>query len=410
MMRALAFAARSLVRQPARATLGILGVAAVGALLFDMLLLSRGLIVSMADLLERTGYDVRVTTTPDLPRTSPPLPDAAATVDAIAGLEAVRTAIGIRFIDVTLGAGTADEEVIAATFQGIVGTGRPWTLLRGRDIALAVQPVSQKLRRGGGVDEVVINQQLASALRIEPGATMTINPSCDAEVDVLPPVTLRVIGIVSFPFELSSERTMGGAMPALDAACGGNGVDQAHMLLVTSQGDADATAAAIARLRPDLHAATNAQMIGRIEQGGFTYFRQISTVLTTVTVAFALLLICVLLTVSVNQRLGEIAALRALGFSRRRVVSDVLSESVLIVGIGGLLSLPLGIVLASWLDRILKNMPNIPAELHFFVFEPAALGVHAGLLAVTAVIAALYPMSIVARLPIAATLRNEVIS
>jgi putative ABC transport system permease protein len=410
MMRALAFAARSLVRQPARATLGILGVAAVGALLFDMLLLSRGLIVSMADLLERTGYDVRVTTTADLPRTSPPLPDATATVDAIAALDEVRTAIGIRFIDVTLATGTADEEVIAATFQGIVGTGRPWTLLRGRDIALAVQPVSPKLRRGGGVDEVVINQQLASALRIEPGATMTINPSCDAEVDVLPPVTLRVIGIVSFPFELSSERTMGGAMPALDAACGGNGVDQAHMLLVTSQGDADATAAAIARLRPDLHAATNAQMIGRIEQGGFTYFRQISTVLTTVTVAFALLLICVLLTVSVNQRLGEIAALRALGFSRRRVVSDVLSESVLIVGIGGLLSLPLGIVLASWLDRILKNMPNIPAELHFFVFEPAALAVHAGLLAVTAVIAALYPMSIVARLPIAATLRNEVIS
>ena len=152
-------------------------------------------------------------------------------------------------------------------------------------------------------------------------------------------------------------------------------------------------------------------MLGRIQQGGFTYFRQISTVLTTVTVAFALLLITVLLTVSVNQRLGEIAALRALGFSRRRVVADVLCESALIVGIGGLLSLPLGLVLASWLDRILKAMPNIPADLHFFVFEPGALGVHldtprrhgrSG--------RALYPMRIVARLPIAATLRDEVIS
>jgi hypothetical protein len=306
-----------------------------------------------------------VTTTPDLPRTSPPLPDAAVTVDAIAALEEVRIAIGIRFIDVTLAApprraagdpdlsGSVDTEVIAATFQGIVGTGRPWTLLRGRDVetqgagardsGLGTRTSGLGTRasgledvqvRGDATEEVVINQQLASALSIEPGATMTINPSCDAEVDVLPPVTLRVVGIVSFPFELSSERTIGGAMPALDAACGGNGIDQAHMLLVTSQGDADATAAAIAKLRPDLRAATNAQMIGRIEQGGFTYFRQISTVLTTVTVAFALLLICVLLTVSVNQRLGEIAALRALGFSRRRVVSDVLSESVLIVGIG----------------------------------------------------------------------------
>ena len=182
------------------------------------------------------------------------------------------------------------------------------------------------------------------------------------------------------------------------------------MLLITSTGDADAAAAAIRRLYPDLQAATNAQMLGRIAQGGFTYFRQISAVLTTVTVAFALLLISVLLTVSVNQRLGDIAALRALGFSRRRVVMDVLCESSLIVGLGGLLSLPLGIVLASWLDRILKRMPNIPAELHFFVFEPDALVVHVTLLVVTALAAALYPMRIVARLPIAATLRNEIIS
>ena len=125
---------------------------------------------------------------------------------------------------------------------------------------------------------------------------------------------------------------------------------------------------------------------------------------------FALLLITVLLTVSVNQRLGEVAALRALGLSRNRVVLDVLCESALVVGIGGLLSLPLGALLAVWLDGILKAMPGIPAQLHFFVFEPSALLVHGGLLVVTAIAAALYPMHIVARLPIAATLRNEVTS
>ena len=46
-MNAFAFAWRSLIRQPARAVLGIVGVAAVCALLFDMLLLSRGLVLSM---------------------------------------------------------------------------------------------------------------------------------------------------------------------------------------------------------------------------------------------------------------------------------------------------------------------------------------------------------------------------
>jgi putative ABC transport system permease protein len=224
---------------------------------------------------------------------------------------------------------------------------------------------------------------------------------------VLPAVRLRVAGIAAFPFELTAQHSIGGRMETLDSACGGATSDEADVLLVTSTGDPVAASAAIERARGDLRAATNEEMVGRVQQGGFTYFRQISTVLTTVTVAFALLLITVLLTVSVNQRLGEIAALRALGFSQRRVVTDVLCEAGLIVGIGGLLSLPLGIALASWLDRILKAMPNIPARLHFFVFEPSALGIQVALLGMTAALAALYPMRIVAKLPIAQTLRNE---
>src|SRR4029077_1096601 len=108
--------------------------------------------------------------------------------------------------------------------------------------------------------------------------------------------------------------------------------------------------------RPDVYAATNEQIVARLAVSRFTYFRQISTVLSTITMLFGFLLITVLLTVSVNQRLGEIAALRALGFSRARVAVDVCCQSALLVGIGGLLALPLGFVLSLWLDRILKAM------------------------------------------------------
>jgi len=394
-MKALAFAARSLTRQPARATLGMLGVAAVGALLFDMLLLSEGMIVSMRNLLDRTGFDVRVTTTPEMPRTAPRMEKATDTVDAIRKLPEVRTVIAIRFADVSIERGRG--EPLTGTFQGIVGTSHPWTVMRGIDLR-------------DSTTDVVINRILASDLHLEPGAEIVARTSCDSSPNAALPVRFHVAGIVSFPFELANEIMIGGTLETLERACGDATPDQADMVLVTSSGRSDAVATAIGRIRPDLRAATNAQMLGRVEQGGFTYFRQISTVLTTVTVAFALLLICVLLTVSVNQRLGEIAALRALGFSRRRVVADVLCESALIVGTGGLLSLPAGALLALWLDRILKNLPNIPADLHFFVFEPAALLVHVALLVVTAFVAALYPMQIVARLPIAATLRSEVIS
>ena len=51
-MSPFAFALRGLVRQPGRAILGIAGIAATGALLFDMLMLSQGLVISMERLLE----------------------------------------------------------------------------------------------------------------------------------------------------------------------------------------------------------------------------------------------------------------------------------------------------------------------------------------------------------------------
>lgn len=206
--------------------------------------------------------------------------------------------------------------------------------------------------------------------------------------------------------------TAGAGLRDFARACGDEDGDVADFMLVASADNVDPNAArdAIARLRPDLYVLTNAQVVGRFEQVGFSYFRQISTVLATVTLVFGLLLIAVLLTVSVNQRLGEIAALRALGFSERRVVADVLCESALIVGIGGGLSLPLGAGLALWLDAILRRMPGIPAELHFFVFEPRALVIHLALMVTTAILAALYPMRLVARLPIATTLRDEVVS
>ena len=400
-MTVLPFAWRSLVRQPARTSLGVLGVAAVGALLFDMLMLSDGLIVSMRDLLERTGFDIRVTASGDLRRAGDRMHDTSATLDAIRRLPQVSTALAIRFVeaeaDVHAGANAVPERAttIALTLEGVAGDARPWTVLTGRDPA--------------GNSEVVVSQALADTAHVAPGGELVVRARCAARDQVLPPARLQVVGIAEFPFELVGDPTAGGAMNVLDDACAGR-TDEADVILARAKDEADATAAAIRAAQPRVNVATNEQVLGRLQRNGFTYFRQISAVLTVVTLAFALLLITVLLTVSVNQRLGEIAALRALGFSRGRVVADVLCESILIVGLGGLISLPLGAGLARGLDGILKTMPGIPGQMYFFVLEPATLGQHAALLTMTAVVAALYPMQIVARLPIAATLRNEVLS
>ena len=394
--RALGFAWRSLVRQPARASLGILGVAAVGALLFDMLMLSNGLLVSMRDLFDRAGFDLRVTATEALPGQGPRVPDAMTTVGAIARVPQVRAVIAVRFADASIE--TAATTRVQASFQGVGGIGiRPWTVLDGHEPR--------------GARELLVNRNTANRLAIRPGSRVQVRASCVSDPSAVPPVMFTVTGIAEFPFDAPSGTTAATTMEAMGEACGSAVGGEADVIMVSSQDGAGVAnaARAVAAVVPALQVLTNDEMVGHLERGGFSYFRQISTVLTAVTLSFAVLLITVLLTVSVNQRLGEIAALRALGFTRYRVVADVLCESALIVGGGGLLSLPLGGLLAAALDRILKNIPGIPEEVHFFVFQPGALGVHASLLVVTAIVAALYPMQLVARLPIAATLRDEVV-
>src|SRR5207249_3768164 len=299
------FAWRSLSRQPARAVLGLTGVAVVGALLFDMLMLSRGLIVSFRDLLESTGFDVRVTATEALPGMGPPVADAASTTEELRRLPELAAVVPARFGVASID--TRNGKTAPVAFIGSETRRRgEWKLVEGADLGDDAD---------GGRPEVVVNRTFARE-----------------------------------------------------------------------------------------------EVLERLRHAEFSYFRQVSFVLATIASFFALLLVTTLLTVSVNQRLGEVAALRALGFSRRRITFDLLAESALLVGGGGLVAIPLGLLLARGLDSILRRMPDLPTRLHFFVFEPRALALHAGFLVLAALVAAAYPVALAARLPIAATLRKENVS
>jgi ABC-type lipoprotein release transport system permease subunit len=394
-MSPLAFALRGLVRQPGRAILGIAGIAATGALLFDMLMLSQGLVVSMERLLAGVGFDIRVTATQATPLTGPPIVGMADTVATLAALPAIEEVVPLRLGEAQVDIGGRSREV---TFMGAnAAVRRPWTLLEGRDI----DP-----RQDTGRPRLLVNQNLARRLELAPGATITLRGACTANSSV-PPTVFRVDGIAEFPFDQASQLTAIATLRDFARACGdapADGADQADLLMIASRPGDGPTAAveAIRSIRPDLAAVTNDELVARFQQVEFSYFRQIS-------MFFGLLLITVLLSVSTNQRLGEIAALRALGFSRRRMASDVLWRSALLVGAGGAVALPLGLALATWLDALLQTMPGIPANLRFFVFAPRALIVYVALLAVTITVAAIYPMRTVARLPISSTLRTEVI-
>jgi putative ABC transport system permease protein len=364
----------------------------------------------MRSLLDQYGFDVRVTASPALPGLGPRIVGATTIAERLKRLPSVAEAVPLRF-------GTAEiaaQDGRPPLFVSVVGADpsqrRSWTMVSGRDLqASADEP------------EIVINDALAAAIASPQGPPhtaqrelthVTLRASCRTAPTAAPPVTFRVVGIGRFPFDTVNQLTAGTTRLDLVQACGEDDRDQADLIVVASASghEPDDVRAAITKLDPALTAVTNEQMVGQLDASGFSYFRQISAVLATITSAFGLLLITVLLTVSVNQRLGTIAALRAIGLTRSRVIADVVCESALMVGAGGVLAVPLGFALAEWLDRILTRIPGLPGDLHFFVFEPRALAVHAGILVATAVLAAAYPARLVARLPIAATLRNETIS
>ena len=412
-MTPLAFAWRSLTREPLRAILGIAGIAAVGALLFDMLLLSQGLLVSFRGVLDRTGFDVRVSSTDAFPALRPPIEGTRALVAALGALPEIAEVVPLRF-----GRGEAirpDGSTVPLYLIGGVPRARgAWTILRGTDLdgptGGATQEATHEATRS--LLPILINANLAADLRLSPGSRLRVRGWLDADRSVLPVSEFRVVGIASFPFEASSERTAATTIEGLDVAQGGEDADEADLLLVASKpGEgAEGAVAAIQRARPDLHAFSNEQLVARFGRTEFSYFHQISFVLSTISLFSAFLLIATLLTVSVNQRIGEVAALRAIGFSRGRVAADLLAESALLVGTGGVLALPLGVGLSRVLDRILRTIPGIPDQFHFFVFSPRAVLVHAALLTALTLLAASYPIAIAARLPIAATLRRETVS
>jgi ABC-type lipoprotein release transport system permease subunit len=396
-MTPLHFALRGLVRQPGRAILGIAGIAATGALLFDMLMLSQGLVVSMERLLEGAGFDIRVTATQAPPLAGPPITDLANTAAALAALSPVQEVVPLRIGEAEVDIAGRPERVTLMGADAVQR--RPWTLIRGRHLSP---------REGTKMPKLLVNRTLAHRLQLAPGATIKLRGACTMNSSV-PPVEFQVDGIAEFPFDRDRQLTAITNLTDFARACGNVPQDEADMLMIASRPGVDPATAvdAIRRVRPSLSAVTNAELVARFQQVEFSYFRQISFVLATITMFFGVLLITVLLSVSTNQRLGEIAALRALGFSRKRMVSDVIWRSVLLVGAGGLVALPLGLTMSVWLDGLLQTMPGIPANLRFFVFEVRSLIVYVALLIVTMAVAAVYPMRTVTRLPIVSTLRAD---
>jgi len=191
----------------------------------------------------------------------------------------------------------------------------------------------------------------------------------------------------------------------------GQSRDRASLFMVRVRSGADAEQVRdwIDKQLPNVTAISIATAIAQVDER-LSYFRQLALILGAVSLFVGFLLVTTLVTVSVNERAGEIAVMRAIGVSRSHVVEQIVLEGVAISFAGAVLGLALGLVTARYLNTILSAFPGLPMAIDFFLFQPRAAWSALGLLTVSGIGAGIYPAWRAASLPIAESLRREAIA
>jgi len=181
------------------------------------------------------------------------------------------------------------------------------------------------------------------------------------------------------------------------------------MIRVRKGADPDRVREWIETYIPSVSAISIATAIAQVDQR-LSYFRQLAFILGAVSLFVGFLLVTTLVTVSVNERSGEIAVMRAIGVSRSHVVQQVVLEGVAISFAGALIGLGLGLATARYLNAILSAFPGLPMAIDFFLFQPSAAWTALALLVASGIAAGVYPAWRAASLPIAESLRREAIA
>jgi putative ABC transport system permease protein len=387
---------RGLSHRPARTILAVLGVAVSTAMLLDMVMLASGMTSSFRDLLRRQGYDVRLA-----PKGTLPFDTEA----AMAGASAIEAALLANPNVARV------SPVLGTTVHVVTDSGAVPAFALG--VRAAVQ-VDYEVLAGAdavGPGEVVLSDDLVAATGLAIGDSATIAFGYEPQLRTFTSARRFLVrGRARFTYLAAGQDALAMPLPGLQALGGRAWADRVSLFMVKLAAGADTAAlrAAASRVAPQASLISTADAVASVERR-LSYFRQLALILGTVSLIVGFLLVTTLVTVSVNERVGEIAVLRALGVSRPHVAQQVVLEGLALGLCGGVLGVALGLVTARYLNGILRTFPGLPAEVDFFVFDAGDAVVALGILLGTAVLAGVVPAWRAASLPIGTTLRAEAV-
>lgn len=394
-MRAL-LALASLVRHPARTALAVAGIAVSSAMLLDMVMLASGMRLSFRELLDARGFQIRLS-----PKGTLPFDTEATVGDGRSTLETLKRHPGVLVVAPNTGtqliAPRGDAGVTLAALGVEPSVQGDYTLLEGR------HPV-----RG----EVVASRAALAALGRAVGDTLTLASGWDTQLRLFRGTQVyRVSGMARFHYLGADQHVV--ALPLADVQALDDGARDDRLSSIMVRLKPTTNAADVARdltaQLPRVSVLTTADAVAQADER-LAYFRNLAFILGSVSLAVGFLLVTTLMTVSVNERIGEIAVQRALGVQATRIVQQIVAEGLLLSLVGGGLGLGLGLLTARYLESILGDFPGLPPDISFFVFQPQDALSAMGMLVVAGALAGILPSWRAARLPIAATLREEAVA
>ena len=383
---------KSLMRRRSRTLLALAGIGVSAALLLNMTMLASGLSESFGELTRAQGYALRVTPRGTLP------------FDSEAG---IRDADRVRSRLEAMGGVRAVAPILGAQLYLVDGDS-----VRESLFTVGVDPAAQMLYevtsgRAPRQGEVVVSAPLARAYGLETGDAITVAP--DLDVSLGRPRSrerVRVSAVGEFLYDHADQRSL--AMPLADVQRITRRPSEVSLFAVAARGGVDegALARRIERASTELSVYSTADLMQAMDRR-LQYFRQLATILGSVALAVTALLVGTIVAIGVRERFGEIAALRAIGVSRARLLLGVVVEGLALAAAGSLVGIPLGLWMAGRLDRILLSFPGIPARLSFFVFDGGRVVLALAVVMVIGALAGLVPATGALRTPLGRALREE---
>jgi putative ABC transport system permease protein len=395
-MTGLLWGLKSLGRHPLRTALSLAGIAVASAMLLDMVMLSGGIEKSFSEMLLARGYQIRLT-----PKGTLPFDTEASIRGASTVVRKIRAEPGVASAGALLGTsiyGRASDSLVTLVGYGIDPEAQgSYQLISGVDLP------------PGDTAGVLLSEPAAGVLNAALGDTVTLAGRLDPQIaHAAVDRRLVVRGVARWLYDYRGQPSVGTILPVMQRLDGNPSVDRASLLMVKVTDDraVEGVAASLRQRFPDLEVNSVEDLVVQAKRR-LVYFTQLSFVLGGMSLIVAVLLVGTLLTITVNERLGEIATLRAIGVSRSTIVRQVLAEGVALTVLGAGAGILLGLVTAEYLDAILTSFPGLPATFSFFVPRTDTLSLAALVLLVTGSLAGLYPAWLASRAPIAATLRAE---